>query len=220
VVDRATNSNCMKRLVTIISTIIFSITLTFYSVAQIPVSSNTKFYPWVSAGPGLTFSDNFHFMTGLRLAINSSINQKYFLSLLAENSMYYKEKPNEVNDIQNYSVLVGMGKYKFKSLAFIASTGISIGHLWYRGNVIDSIPNPNVPTLYPFDRFYEFSYYKYIGLPIDLKILFTSPFVGLSLDLYANIHRHSNYGVVFSLNFGKIRDKKNENHRRNKKNNF
>jgi len=145
------------------------------------------------------------------MAANSSINQKYFITLhfqrtsILLDGFMSQPTPNVITDLTNGSLLLGLGKYKYKSLAFIASSGISYGKANYRGELLESKINGGSITYYIY--YFEEDSYRYIGLPVNFKILLTSPYIGLSLDLYANFHKHSDYGLTLGINFGKIRDK-------------
>ena len=174
-------------------------------------STNNKIYLWLSGGTCITYTENFNNLIGYRLAINSSIRQKYFFTFLYQingslDGLFSRPTPNIVASITNGSLLFGIGEYKYKSLACIASTGISYGKLYYRGALKDSTQGSGFLSTTTYEN--EQDNFNYIGLPIDIKILWTSPIVGINLDLYANIHKHTDYGIIISIDIGKIRDMK------------
>lgn len=188
-------------------TILFSLCISLYSIGQ-KDSTKNSFYLWLSGGTCLIYTDNFNNLLGYRFAINTSIYQKYFIAFHYQlnyslNGVLSNPKSNIVTNLNNGSLLFGPGKYQFKSLAFIASMGLSFGKEKYRGKLLES-KIPNGPMTIYIKHFSEDNYY-YFGVPINFKILFTSPIIGLAVDLYANIHKHPDYGLIFSANFGRIR---------------
>jgi hypothetical protein len=50
--------------------------------------------------------------------------------------------------------------------------------------------------------------YNYLGVPLNVSFMLASPLIGASIDVYANIHKHPDYGLALNLLIGKIRDKK------------
>jgi hypothetical protein len=201
------SKNVMKRLLKYLFTLLFCLCISLYSIGQ-KDSAKSRIYLWLSAGTCLTYTDNFNNLLGYRFAINSSINQKYFITFNYQlnysiNNVLSNPKSQIVTNLNNGSLLFGLGKFKYKSLAFIAATGISYGKEKYRGELLGSITHNGPVNIYVY-RFSEDNY-NYIGVPINLKILLTSPIIGLSLDLYANIHKHFDYGLIVSANIGRIR---------------
>ncbi len=189
-------------------TAFLSLLISSYSIGQNDSTKN-KIYFWTSAGTCLTYTNKFNNLMGYRFAINASINQKYFIALHYQlnyslNSVLSNPKSNIVTDLNNGSLLFGLGKYKCKSLTFVASTGISYGKVKFRGE-FQQYKTSGGPLTYYINQFKEDNY-NYVGLPINFKIIFTSPIIGLSIDLYANIHKHFDYGLILSANFGRIRD--------------
>lgn len=175
-------------------------------------SENNKnhkgFFLWAGAGTLFSFSDDFDSLLPERLSLNFSTDQKHFLSVIYhENSVldgfpFGAEKPHRLTYSKSGSALAGVGTYKNKSLAFIGSAGISYGQAEYRGKILDVTDSGGW-----FGKKYIFDYedYHYLGLSLNGKILWTSPFAGLSLDVYANVHKHPEYGLILSVNAGNIR---------------
>ena len=189
--------------------IFFSFFFYFSSLGQNDSTQNKAYY-WFSYGWNCYSKYN---LFGERFALNSSYKQKYFLIILYHryinfNLVFFeKPKPNKMLKIDSKSILFGYGKYYYKHFSIIPSTGISFGDGLYRGALIDSTPNYGWLISHTSYNF-EMDDFKYIGIPINIKILWTTPYVGVSLDLFANIHKYSDFGFIFSINLGKIMDRK------------
>jgi hypothetical protein len=187
------------------------------SYGQQNETKDKGFYSWVSLGIPLTSieADNRSNLLSARAAIDFSIHQKYFITLLYDVHDRFcilcDYKPNTVENFENKSILFGIGKYYKKYFALIGSVGISSGKGLYIGNANGTAGGGG---FFSFKyTTYEHEYYQYIGLPIHLKALLTGPFVGFSVELYCNLHEHTDFGLVLSLNLGRI-------HKRSQTNRF
>jgi hypothetical protein len=189
--------------------------LPFIAFAQTDsTSKKSQYYFWLSAGGQYSFSDNFHSLIGGAGGLTCLIKQKHFLSLksygcistdILDSSFSFSDtnQSNQLFTILNISLLYGRTPFKTKCLTIITSAGISYGKAMYVGKYLYT----NNDGLWD-NAEYETDTYNYIGLPLNISFMLSSPFIGLSIDLYANIHKHLDYGITLNTHFGKIRDKK------------
>jgi hypothetical protein len=189
--------------------------ITFASFIQADTTSKkSKYYFWLSAGGQYSFSDNFHSLIGGGGGLTCLIKQKHFLSLksygcistdITNPSFSFSDtnRSNQLFNILNISLLYGRTPFKTKCFTIITSAGISYGKAMYVGKYLYM----NSDGFWD-NAEYETDTYNYIGLPLNVSFMLTSPFIGLSIDLYANIHKHPDYGFTLNTHFGKIRGKK------------
>jgi hypothetical protein len=172
-------------------------------------------FGWASIGISNTYSKNSSSLPGLRLAADLSIYNKLFCefgySMHSETDFTFSDPdPFRVIGLRNYSLLLGSGKYILPYLAIMGYTGLSWGSGEYRGDfytVRDSSTSFfNFGS--PEHRIYEHHLFHYTGIPVHVKVLWTGSYVGFSMDLYYNFHHYADYGIIFSGNFGKIRNPK------------
>ncbi|MBI4945118.1 MAG: hypothetical protein HY840_01805 [Bacteroidetes bacterium] len=204
-----------RRLLTIL-TVALILTNVSTTLAQADTTiKKSKYHFWLGYGGQYFFSNNFHFLGGIQGNLNFSINQKHFIKLKGYVGISSDwdplgpsdtTSPNRIIDIENLSLLYGIGKYQTKYFAIVPSAGISYGAVYWRGKYLYTEHGSGWLSLDNFT--YEHDNYNYIGFPIEVCFVLTSPIVGLSLDIYANIHEHSDYGVALNMLLGKIRDKK------------
>lgn len=159
-------------------------------------STKNKFHGWVSAGINESYTDNYQNLNGYHLSINTSINQKYFFTLLYQRNnrisdTLYKEIGKARTYIDNYSALFGFGKIKYCSLVLIASTGVCFGKIIFNENTTNNT-------------------YNYVGVPVDLKAIMTTPYFGISMDFFINFHKHADFGFNIGISLGFIRDRNKE----------
>lgn len=119
--------------------------------------------------------------------------------------------PNKLIRLYNKSLMIGYGKYFIRQLALIGYSGVSWGSGLYRGDYHMEKNPAYSPSFAGFDftpaeiRVYEMDIFRYIGIPFNLKLLWTGLYSGFGLDVYYNYHAHPDYGIILSGNIGKIR---------------
>lgn len=171
---------------------------------------------WLTAGPQLSFSDNFDLLYGAQAGIIFAVNQQHFIQVKGYESYAPTKiwaspetKANRLKKIRNLSLLYGFGRYKTDSFVFIASTGLSFGKASYRGKLLYLVQDPNC-TLCWDKPVFEFEDFNYIGLPFNISFMLTSPIIGTSLDFFVNFHKHTDFGMTLNLHLGKIRNRTNK----------
>lgn len=175
-------------------------------------AKKNKIYIWATAGIQAGFADDLDFMAGEQLALNFSLNQRNFVQLKGYEMFSFSHwpigdpKPQKLIYIRNVSALYGIGGYKTESFAIIPSIGLSFGEAIYRGEIL-YIDRPSPSSwfgishpVFAYDEFY------YLGIPVNVSFMLTSPRIGVSADVYANIHKHPDYGISLNVHLGKIRD--------------
>jgi hypothetical protein len=194
--------------------------ITFASFEQADtIPEESKYHFWFSVGGLYCFSGDFHSLLGGQLDLNFSVNQRHFIKLKGygcyatdlESSLFSEDtsKSNRLISIQNLSVLYGTGLFKTNCFSIITSAGLSCGTALYQGRYLYTNGCSGSGWGPCWDNaVYDYDDYSYIGMPLNISFMITSPFIGLSIDLYANIHKHPDYGVTLNTHFGKIRDKK------------
>ena len=204
-----------RRLLTILTAALI-LTNVSTTLAQTDTTiKKSKYHFWLGYGGQYFFSNNFHSLGGIQSNLNFSINQKHFIKLIGYIGISTDfellgssdtTKPNRLTAIENLSLLYGIGKYQTKYFAIVPSAGISYGAAFWRGKYLYT---EHSGGWFSWDNvIYENDNYNYVGFPMEVSFVLTSSIVGLSLNLYANIHKHSDYGVALNLLLGKIRDKK------------
>jgi hypothetical protein len=167
-------------------------------------ATKRPFFLWASAGGCATFAGqgNVH---GLRWGIEASFDRAYYIHLVHSRhdriDFSFQEAPSHlVLDFQNSSVLLGYAVMKTKGKAIIAYTGLSFGTGRYKGDLHYYLPTNGIFS----DRrgVYEMWRYEYFALPLHVKALFSNVFTGIGLEVYCNIHRHTDFGLVLSVNLG------------------
>lgn len=175
-------------------------------------STKTKCYLWANLGLHGALSTNTTFIIGPQAGLNFTINQKHYFKVNSYLSSAIFQSvgsneigPNKLQWIENISFQYGIIKYSTKSSAIILSAGVSYGKAQYRGDLLYTTSGSGwfgtVHDVYDYDE------HTYWGIPIDLTILSTSPYLGFGLDFYTNIHKYADYGIRLNYIFGKIRER-------------
>jgi hypothetical protein len=192
--------------------VILFLSSTFQSFAQKDSIKQKGFYLWGSYGVSYSYSKNPSVFGGGRVSLNSSRHQKNFITVLYEGRLalnefpFYTDIPNSVLELESFSIMYGRGKFYRNSLALIGFIGLNFGKVEYRGDFL--YEEQGGGFLGSDKKVYEYNTYNYIGLPLDFKILWTTPVIGLSLDIYVNFHKYIDYGLVLGINLGKIRNRR------------
>lgn len=169
----------------------------------------SKYHFWMNDGIQYFLSDNSHSLIGVQLGLNSSIYQRHFIKLKgyaglsSSGTSLTISQPDRLATIVNLSLLYGIGKYVSRSFAIVPSIGPSYGSAFWRGEYLYSQNGGLAPDM----DIYDDDKYNYVGLNIEFTCMWTTPFIGASIAIYANIHKHSDYGVAVCYLLGKIRDK-------------
>lgn len=177
-------------------------------------TKKSKYYFWLDGGGRYSFSDNFHSLIGAHGGLNFSIKHKHFFRLqtyesvsteVIDSSFTFSDTTlsNRLFDIINLSLLYGRTSFKTKYFTIITSAGISYGQAIYVGKYLYTSNG----SLWDSAE-YEIDKYNYVGLPINISFMSTTPVIGACIDLYVNIHKYPDYGIALSMLIGKIRDKK------------
>ncbi len=177
--------------------------------AQKDSTRSNKLYFWGSAGATLPMSENTKNPLGYKLAFTFRFKQVHCISFAYQkNSVFNTSNTryfNKFSNSENASVLYGLCTYQQKNLALIFSSGLNFSITEYKRN---PLRYENYGGLLAFKApVFDHNYFNYIGLPVNLKILSCTPYMGIEFDLYANIRKHSDYGFVVSYAIGKIRSK-------------
>lgn len=175
------------------------------------LKNNNKYYLWSNTGFQLASSKKMETLIGAKLGLNFSINQKHFLKLngygcFSPDDIFASEKirANRLINIANLSFLYGFGKYSNNYFLVMPYVGISYGNLLYRGEYLSTGYYSFLWAGVGYSK-YKNENFNYIGLPLEVCLVFTKPKIGVSLDFYGNIHKHPDYGVTINLLLGKIR---------------
>lgn len=192
---------------------IFCILFTNFIVAQSYSGINNKYYLWGNTGLQASSSNNIESLVGAKLGLNFSINQKHFLKLNAygcfsPNDILASEniRTNRLINITNLSFSYGFSKYNNNYFIIIPYIGISYGNLLYRDIYLSTKYTSLLWTSTGYPQ-YKNENFNYIGLPLEVSLVFTKPIIGLGIDFYANFHKHSDYGITLNILIGKIRQK-------------
>lgn len=173
--------------------------------------NDSKYNFWTNVGWHVSTPVNSDFLAGAQLGINSSINQKHFLKLngyvsISPNDIFptTEIRPNHITKISNLSVLYGFNKFKTNYFFVVPYVGIGYGNLSYRGEYLSThyVSFLWATTGYPV---YKNENFNYIGFPIEVSFILTKSKIGMSLDLYANLHKYPDYGIMINILLGKIR---------------
>jgi hypothetical protein len=181
---------------------------------QVDTLKQKTFGLWFNHGLNISSPYNFEFLIGVQAGLNFSLNEQHFFKLkgyvcLAPNDFldFSNEiKPNRLLEIYNLSFMYGFSKYKNNFCLIVPYIGISCGYLYYRGKYLYSTHRTILFTSTSNPQ-YEHDNSPYIGLPLEVSFIFAKPIVGMSVDFYANIHKHSDFGIKLNMLIGKIRTK-------------
>lgn len=170
---------------------------------------------WISGALQFTFADDFDRLGGLQAGFNCAINQCHFIQLkvyycMSTEPLFGPYSPNRLRSIANLSLLYGRGKYLTNSLLVTASAGLSYGKANYRGEFLYKYTSSSGFVRFTHEVF-DTDLYNYIGLPMNVNFMLSSQHFGIGLDIYANFHKHTDYGLRLSLHLGFIRNLKKSN---------
>jgi hypothetical protein len=162
---------------------------------------------WADAGVMVAFSSggNVH---GVRAGVEVSYRRfLYTHFIMSRHSRIdplfaVNEYEGKVMDINNYSLLLGYGIRLSEKAWVIGYSGLSAGQGHCNGKLLYVLKVNGIFS--NEDPVYEEIRYQYVALPVHLKLMLGGPFAAFSLELYTNIHKHSDYGVVASFCVGKI----------------
>lgn len=207
---------------------LFCILLFFFhlykSTGQVglPSPSNNNFF-WVNLSPQLLSSPRINVLLATSPSLTYSIKHTHFLKI-----KYYETKggaydtlptdkpsPNRLTYLQSFSIQYGIGKFITRKIIGTVYCGLSYNNGTYRQNISKSVYHPastgflgHIPS--STEYYYNFDGFKSIGVPITLNfILPVLPIMAVGVEVYANIHKYSDFGVAVSLNFGHIINRKN-----------
>lgn len=114
---------------------------------------------------------------------------------------------NKLVRLENYSLMFGQKEYLTNDLYLYYSAGLSGGRGVYRGEIIDTIGSFFPTYVIEYDTF------SYIGVPINIGVMCFSPDpLGVSLELYINLHKHPDYGIMLKFHLGRLRQRKKSYH--------
>jgi hypothetical protein len=151
---------------------------------------------------------NVSFLPGLQASIIIGFNEKHYII-----SKYYnintlntfgieQPKANLLDYLCNYSILYGYGLINENKTIFISGVGLSYGNGLYRGKKTGTGGTFSVWPSFDYEKF------EYFGVPILLSFTKTkNSYFGAGLDLYINIHKHPDLGIMIHFDFGYIRKK-------------
>jgi hypothetical protein len=177
------------------------------------ILKKNEYHFWLNSGGKYFFSGNYRSLLGIQSGVNFSINQQHFIKLegyagvSTDWTLLSGSKSDRLSAIGNLSLLYGIGRYKTKSFAIVAYSGLSYGRAFWRGHYLYTEHRGWFGSDNPV---YDDDKYNYIGLPIEINFILTTSIIGTSLGIYANAHKHPDYGLTISWLLGKIRDKKNK----------
>lgn len=170
---------------------------------------------WGNCGSGLAVAGKYHSDFAFNYGLNIGFHKKYFILLRYKSlefaglngSFWSNNFDNELLDLKSYSVLFGIGNQQTKYFHPIFSVGPSFGNGIFRGDIIDVIHysgwwGSNDVPVFAMDTF------QYVGVKLDLTLLWAWRYVGMSLEFYANFHKHSDYGITLNYNMGFFGDEK------------
>ncbi len=170
-----------------------------------------KYNFWTNVGLHVSTPVNSDYLAGAQMGINSSINQKHFLKIngyvsISPNDIFPSSEisPNHLTKISNLSVLYGINHFKTNCFLVVPYVGIGYGNLSYRGKYLYTVYQSFLWTTTPEPR-YENENFNYIGFPLEVSFILTKPVVGMSIDLYANLHKYPDYGIRINFLLGKIK---------------
>lgn len=169
-----------------------------------------KYHFWYATGGQFFFSENFKSLIGIQKNLNFSVYEHHFIKakgyigISTDFGFGNELTAQRIASVGNLSLLYGIGKYYTKSFAFVPLTGISYGSAHWRGDYAGIEHG----TWLGGDRaiYKDENDYNYFGVPLEVSYILGGPHLGFDIDLYANFHRHSDYGMALNFIFGKIRD--------------
>lgn len=187
--------------------LIIAILFTHLGTAQTPKSTINL---WGNAGLSSSQSSNTALL-GCNIGLNTVINQRYYLhlsnyvSINSEWELFSPAQPNKTENISNNAFLAGIYQQLSKRIAVVAAAGPSFGQLVYRGEIQSIYYNYSTWGIDTETRTFDMQTINYKGLQLETTLILTSPNVGMSINFFANLHPHPDFGLSLNLLLGKMR---------------
>jgi hypothetical protein len=163
---------------------------------------------WANAGLMLAADENVNSMFGGNLGINACINHKHYFFLRVYDviggsigiNLNEPIKENMITETGSFNFMYGISKYTSKPFSFVCSAGLSYSQVDWKGEFIGYKSNlfwGNTPN-------YKYYKFKCWGVPLAISFMWKTTHYAFSIDLYANIHKHPDFGIVLNNHLGKI----------------
>jgi hypothetical protein len=188
--------------------------LVLYLLSLLNVSAQTEtdelpFALWASLGTGLITTGQVNGMSCGRAGLNVALYQKHFISGQFQRTFTMEgvttdNSANQLLTSSNISLLYGRSLPWEGKATWVVSAGISAGKGVYQGQSTGYSGSGLGNPLNGMASDYESTEFVYIGFPVSVKMYRTGPETGYSLDLYANLHHHADFGLVICWEIGRI----------------
>ena len=203
----------MKNIILVLLVILKSTNVLF---AQVDTTTQKNyFFLFPNVGIGYSPSD--------RLVVDGGINigykNAYLLVGLNQSVAYFDFHPSDgrLEKLKSCFVVGGINCMQNRNFIFIVYGGMSFGQGVYRSNGFSPLTYQSWFGYYTEWK-YKYENFNYSGIPLILKLVYTPSnwdrsiphsilpsVLHFSLDLYCNLHYHSDFGLVLNLNIGKLK---------------
>jgi hypothetical protein len=169
-----------------------------------------KYHAWLTIAGGMG-NDNYNTS---EIGISFLLDNKWVFNI---NHIHLGTKAREfvLHDLKSLVTSFGINKSIKRSNSFIFSTGISLGEGLYLGKdtgtwvTASTAPFgilPNGGDYKPIK--YIKTSYEYVGIYLSVQYLLRTRFYGFGFKVYSNIHKHTEYGLAITHNFGYLNKKR------------
>lgn len=189
--------------------ILFSLGSSSFSLS----ASDTTFKWWASEG---IVADNWrHYGFDLNISLlkgKHGVSTEYYTNFIpwGFTSAHFvpNRMPNRADYIKSLSIQYAYC-LRHPTYIIVANTGISYNLIRWRGEQI-GVENhsdaSNYVNLFSYDTpIFDSSSSYHFGIPIATQVILATEHIGLGFKIYANFHKHTDYGVMLHFMFGKFK---------------
>lgn len=171
-----------------------------------------KYHAWFTIAGGMGNDNNYTTEKGITLLLDNT----WFFNV---NYIFLETQPREfvLRDLKSIVTSIGINKSIKRTNSFIFALGLSYGEGLYLGKDTGSwVTASTTPfaILPPAKDYKAVKYikipYEYAGLYISAQYLLRTRFYGFGFKIYSNIHKHTDYGIAITHNFGYLNKKRPE----------
>jgi hypothetical protein len=174
------------------------------------LNRNTGVKFWLNIGLTTSFDENINSLAGFNAGLNTCFNNRHYIFLRSYRSYQtpigfhgFDMKEKSLNEISTYALMYGIGENYSTKFSIVYSAGLCYADCdWIAKQTgSDNFLLWEIPK-------YKIEHLTTVGVPLNISFLWKKEHYAFSIDLYANIQKHSEFGIVLNNHIGKIGAKK------------